>query len=316
MLVIFGASVTQQKNGFASILKNEITEMPVKVMGYGGMHLNNAAICFIDRVCREKPTYCLIDWFSTGYIKCDTRTRECIDTIIFKLEEVECKPIFLFIPHKDISLRQDYHFFCKKVLESRGAPFIDVSEKVDHSELDKVLKDSVHTTDYGSALYSKIIASIFLEKKDLLPSPIYTNKTKYTDIKCIEIEKEFDKKIALIGKCEVIGFLLTIGPHSGAIKVTNCNEIYQDNTSDKWCHYNRKHFNLSMKVSGNVLLDILQENAKDTKLVIHKIFYIGDYLKIENLQEAHNINKYLLAKENFISRLKHYKKKISSSLRL
>jgi len=41
MIAIFGASVTQQKNGYAYKLSSKI-KGKVKIFGHGGMHLNNA----------------------------------------------------------------------------------------------------------------------------------------------------------------------------------------------------------------------------------------------------------------------------------
>ena len=38
------------------------------------MHLNNAAVCFIDEVIAQKPSYCFFDWFSTEYIKINDDT--------------------------------------------------------------------------------------------------------------------------------------------------------------------------------------------------------------------------------------------------
>ena len=49
MIAVFGASVTKQKNGYATKLHKYFNH-PIKVFGYGGMHLNNAAVCFIDEV--------------------------------------------------------------------------------------------------------------------------------------------------------------------------------------------------------------------------------------------------------------------------
>ena len=53
MIAVFGASVTQQKNGYATKLSDKFN-CPVRIFGYGGMHLNNAVICFIDKVIYEK----------------------------------------------------------------------------------------------------------------------------------------------------------------------------------------------------------------------------------------------------------------------
>ena len=46
MIAVFGASITQQKTGYAARLNDKLNH-PVSVYGYGGMHLINAGICFI-----------------------------------------------------------------------------------------------------------------------------------------------------------------------------------------------------------------------------------------------------------------------------
>jgi hypothetical protein len=115
MIVVFGASVTKQKNGFTTKLYKYFNH-PIKVFGYGGMHLNNAAVCFIDEVIAEKPSYCFIDWFSSEYIKINDEAVQYIDTLINKCSSINCKPIFLFFPFKDYPGRDDFHLFCKSIL--------------------------------------------------------------------------------------------------------------------------------------------------------------------------------------------------------
>lgn len=285
MITIFGASVTQQKTGFAYKLKEKI-EQPVLVFGYGGMHLNNAAICYLDKVIATKPRYCFIDWFSTGYNSTDQKTEKYIDTIIFKLQRIKCNPIFLFLPFKENDQKAIFHCFCKEILKKRNATYIDIVGQTNNEPIERILKDSVHTTDYGSNLYCDIIADYFLNNTNLIKKITVINNTEFTDIRELEINKIFKNIIRLNGECEIIGFLLTIGPHSGLIKINNNYENYIENTWDRWCHYNRKHFNLAMSLSGNAELNILQDSFDTSectkrndfytirkKIILHSIFY-------------------------------------------
>ena len=90
MIAVFGASITQQKTGYAARLNDKLNH-PVRVFGYGGMHLINAGICFIDKVVVESPAYCFVDWFSTAYNEINDDTIQYIDTIVYKFSKIKCK---------------------------------------------------------------------------------------------------------------------------------------------------------------------------------------------------------------------------------
>ena len=170
MIAVFGASVTQQKNGYATKLQKYFNH-PIKVFGYGGMHLNNAAICFIDEVIAPKPSYCFIDWFSSEYISINDEAVQLIDILINKCSSINCKPIFLFVPSKDFPGRDDFHLFCKSILNKRKIFFIDVGAEIETHDINKVLRDTIHTTEYGSNLYGKVIYEKFMENRDNISVP-------------------------------------------------------------------------------------------------------------------------------------------------
>ena len=71
-IIFYGASVTQQsgQSGFVPTFKNMIDlnqlEYNIIQKGYGSMHLYDAGIIKIDNIINENPSYCFIDWFSTG----------------------------------------------------------------------------------------------------------------------------------------------------------------------------------------------------------------------------------------------------------
>ncbi len=303
MIAVFGASVTQQKNGFARKMRQRI-EDNVKVYGYGGMHLNNAGICFIDNVLKDKPIYCFIDWFSTGYNETNQETLDSIDTIIHKFNKKNCKLIFLFLPSKDIEKRRKFHLFCKRYLGRRGNYYIDLNSEIKPVMFNSILRDNVHTTDYGSDLYCKIISRKFKENNERITYAKEIKKTHLVDIKKLEIERVFTSLVQLSGKCKIIGFELTIGPHSGIVEVAYENMVEKYNTWDRWCHYPRRHFNLSLELTGHVTLKVSQErfdtgtcnqnynfDVEKKKLIIHNIYYVGNNLTVNNIHDGLKIKK-------------------------
>ena len=85
----FGASVTQQKNGYAIQFIKQNKCLNYNIFGYGSRHLNDAGICYIDDVIRSNPSHCFIDWFNTGYISYNEdkfdEIKIYINTIVHKL---------------------------------------------------------------------------------------------------------------------------------------------------------------------------------------------------------------------------------------
>jgi hypothetical protein len=162
-----------------------------------------------------------------------------------------------------------------------------------------------------------------MENKDSLEVLNSVPVTKYTSIKRKKINKEFIDRVELNGKCEIVGFYLTIGPHSGKVEIVTDGKSYIENTWDRWCYFTRKHFNLSFKVSGDAQIKILQkhfstnnQNDKSAfekiqkKLIIHDIYYIGDYLMVKNLRDGYAINKISIITTNVLARIDQYKNKI------
>lgn len=295
-IVCFGASVTVQKQGYCLKLKELFgNEYTVIQKGYGSMHIFDAGISFIDDVINLKPQICLIDWFSTGYIIEDTTF---LDTIVYKLYQNGCIPIFLFLDRKDIKNRENMYKFCKNYSEKNGIEYIEL---YDIWNKDIILRDVVHTTIDGAEIYGENIYN-FLKNKIIPNMPMYfsniicPSKNKYCFIKNLTINKIVTSEIIFTGNCEITGIYQNIGPFSGKIKYIYYDEnenIKKENEVsifDKWCHYQRKSMKNKFEVKGKVKLLILQDYFdrkaicdkeivwNDTKnfMDIISIFYIGD----------------------------------------
>ena len=280
----FGASVTAQKNGYA---KEIIKLFGIKeyIYGYGGCHLNDAGIIYIDEVLKVKPTICFFEWFSTGYTNFNKYTINILDTIIYKFSKNDCKLVFLFLPKKDLDI--EWHNKTKKYLDDKGLIYIDVNEKVKYSEL--ICKDTVHTTDYGANLYANYIAEIFKSIYNKLEIPKNINVTDLANIQKLVINKKFNKYIKLKGDCVIFTCNCIIGPNSGYISIGEKEILLWD----QYCHYDRGTCCIkNITVDETLEFKILQKEVDHSscrreydfsnivyELNIKEIYYLGNNLE-------------------------------------
>jgi hypothetical protein len=289
MYAAFGSSVTQQKAGYVYYLHKKYS-LPIMNFGYGSQHLSDAGICHISDVLKITPEYCFIDWFSTGYIEMTEITLEYLDTLVYCFTKKGCKLIFLFLQRKDTDIRLPFYNFVKEYLLRNNLYFIDLTEYIEYSP--QLLRDTVHTTEYGSELYADIIYSQYMKHKETIQLPKDIRNTKYTSIKYITVNKTFTNFVLLNGSCTIVTFDLIIGPDSGIIQINDT----QIQLWDRWCNYNRNNCKISnICITQQTTLTILQDTfdtsaCTDTnvqfdkskkQLHIKNIYYIGDKLCIE-----------------------------------
>jgi len=289
VISFFGASVTQQRNGYAVILSKKLLDTESHIFGYGGNHISDAGICFIDNILKTNSNYCFIDFFSTGYVSISESTIEYLDTIVYKLTKSNCKIIFLFLLRRDHDNRIKFYNFLKNYINSKNLYYIDINDYLKYNS--DLIRDDVHTTDFGSEEYAKIIYDVF--KKDIhkIEYPINITKTKYSDdIKVINVNKIIKDNIIFEGDCLIISFYLIIGKNSGFIDINGVKKCIWD----QWCHYDRHNFKLqNITVKDKLEIKILQDdvdystcrrNISETQinkeLNIVDIYYIGDKLNI------------------------------------
>lgn len=326
MIAFFGGSITQQHNGYVDEFAKYWPEKKIRKFGFGAMHLSNAGICYIDKVIHYKPEFCFVDWFSTGYNDRNQKTIDYIDTIIYRFSEIGCRLVFLILPWEDADRKKEkkeFYDFVKDVLNSRGAAVLSLCEYFSPEDSNRILRDGIHTTEYGSKAYGKIIDEYFRENIDkltVLENTVYTN---YVKIKNISVEREYDKKIILRGNCEIVGFLLTIGPYSGIVQINTGDSTKKINTWDRWCYYPRKHFSFGMNIEKETTIEILNDsfdyssckknvnfNEIQKKLVIHKIYFIGDYLHLVNIKDGKHIKNIRILLDRWRGRIIQKAKRI------
>lgn len=287
VIAFFGASVTQQKNGYVSHFLKNIKET-VMTYGYGSMHLKYAGVCMINNVLECKPNIVFIDWFSTGYINTNDETINCLDTIVSVFSKNNIKLIFLFFPRKDHNERINFYLFCKKYLNDKKLFYIDLNEYLNYNE--ELIRDTVHTTEKGSKIYGELIYDIYIKNiKEINICKNYLHVVKYENIKKIIINKNFSNFCELNGNCNVLGLYMIIGVHSGILEINGV----KFNTWDEWCHYNRHCLKLEFNVNGKTKINIINEVFDTSKcknkeikfenikkeLQLKEIYYIGNNLE-------------------------------------
>lgn len=288
-IAFFGASITQQQNGYWYHFGLRNPELNIKHFGFGSMHLNDAGVTYIDDVLNFDPEYCFIDWFSTGYIKYNEdkfdEIVDYIDTIIHKFYKNDTKLVFLTFPDKTVDKTEIYTKI-NNYLKSINVPFLDISNIFDNN-INEILRDGIHTTPYGSEEYARFINDYFHNNNINIPET-YPSETKYCVIKKITINSLVTNFIKFNGPCEIIGISQIIGPYTGLLDIDG--DII--NNWDRWCYYERDMVNLRFKVKDETIINILQNDFdrsacdqnitwfKDKYLNLKNIYYISGNLKI------------------------------------
>lgn len=290
-IAFFGASITQQQQGYWYHFGLKNPEFNIKSFGFGSMHLNDAGISYIDDVLKFNPEYCFIDWFSTGYIKYNEdkfdEIVEYINTIIHKFYKNNTKLVFLTFPDKTVDKTEIYQKI-NNYLKSINIPFLDISSVFDNN-INEILRDGIHTTPYGSEEYARLINDYFHNNEITIPE-IYPPETKYCTIKELNLNSVITEFIKFSGPCEIIGISQVIGPYTGLLDIDGV--IY--NNWDKWCYYERNMVNLRFNVKDETIINVLQSDfdksacehnitwSKNKYLKLQKIYYISGDLKIIN----------------------------------
>ena len=292
-IAFYGASVTQQRNGFVDHFA-KLSKAKVLKFGFGGMHLSDAGICFVDKVVAVRPDICFVDWFSTWYMNQDGKFDLYIDTIVEKLQKIDCRVIFLFFPqNKDLKVSdwKSFYQICKNYLANQGVEHITVDESLSEYPVDEILRDEIHTTKNGSRLYAEEIFSYLQRSKPLPKADVRSNI--YSSLSVLPVKRSFDKEVVLEGNCHIQGFFLKVGPWSGIVDVSTGTTSKKENTWDQWCYYGRDHMSFNLQVERRAIFKISDETFDTSecrdkfdfskyrkKLVVHEIYYYGGTLKI------------------------------------
>ena len=311
-ICFYGASIIRQPKGIVYYFKELNPDKNIYFQAYGGTRIMDAGICHIDKVIESTPDYCFVEWFSAQMPLAPSNEylEKCMGTIVRKLLEIDCLPIFLLLYRMDdkntkqlLQKRKDLYTFIKSYCDRYNIDYIDLSNHPEVIELqnqDKLMSDFAHTAPDGARKYSEIINKQFHEQiiyKDISKN-IYPPKNELYDIKEYPLEVNISNYLKIYGDGKIIGINQHVGPHSGILHITHANgKIEQFNCWDQYCFYQRNIISrLDMEFNEWIEIKVSQEEfdksraAKpvgvytlDKMIKCLSIFYIGEIKDIEVL---------------------------------
>jgi len=290
----FGASITEQKEGYVYQIKNYFnTNKNINIYqnGYGARYITDSGIINIDNVILNEPNYCFLDWFSTLLIDDISNLLIYINTIIYKFTKINCKLIFLFFPRKDMNNdRKKMYNSVQKYLNSINISYLDLSD-IFNNNLEYILKDGIHTNKQGGIEYANRIIEYFNNNLNNINYPsIMPLETKYCNYKKLSFNHIINEYIIFDGDGDIVGFKIIKNKHCGIVDIFNNNIYYKSyNFWDRWCTWTRESLDCSLKINGKVKILLTNKNvdinnespnidwSKINKTIeIQELFYIGN----------------------------------------
>ena len=111
-IAFYGASLVQQRNGYWKYFGERYPKFQVRPFGFGARHLNDAGVCYIDDVLEFEPDYCIVDWFTTGYVKYNEdkfdEITTYIDAIVHRFSEKRIPLLLLILPDETCGKKDIY----------------------------------------------------------------------------------------------------------------------------------------------------------------------------------------------------------------
>lgn len=193
-VTFFGASVTEQSvhhatgevTGYVNYYEQNFAReknITVSRVSAGSCNLTDAAIIYVNKVIALKPDICVIDWATTAITDCDMRFVNQVYNLLIANRIVT---LTVILPRTDRV--QSETLIADKMRRASykfGMPFHDVSVMISSDALSRALRDIVHTSSEGAAIYANFIDE-FITAVDL---ESYTFPTEAPPFSISEIAK-------------------------------------------------------------------------------------------------------------------------------
>lgn len=333
----YGASVTQQginQNGemvgYVPYIKKNLEEKSLDCefvfhqLGFGSNHLDDAGYLYFSKLLETSPDIVFLEWHTTGLAKFDSAK---YDYIIKKLLDINCIVVNLILPFKRcIGKPERENIKQTRWYQEKGVRQINFYKLLDEKEIDKCLRDEVHTNMYGGLVYGKIISKVIediLQGKQIVRdfgdmiAPV-KNYLKAPKISSFILQRDLEQNENMLITYNPMGNPVqffcesTIGPFSPILDIKYQNKTETIMIIDQWCAYERKclkpishtidgeistvEFSIS---SNNPLEKIELKHIKNKNLIdlrkmknIEKIYCQGG--RIMNIEITKRKNKVLI----------------------
>lgn len=192
----FGASVSEQNRhhttkeitGYVTYLSEVLASQynwDISKVTSGSNTIDDAGVVYVHRVIELKPDVCVLDWATPAGDSCDLKS---IEFIYSELLSNKIIPLTVIFPRtdRDQSLTP-MSLMLQNFCNIYSLPFVDLSKLIDKSELNSILRDTVHTNIEGAKKYADILMKeIEICKVSTNIFAEFTSKPKYFIVKKVK----------------------------------------------------------------------------------------------------------------------------------
>jgi hypothetical protein len=278
-VLVFGFSVTASKIGYGPQFKNLLESgcpgTSVDVCGVGGVDIEFAAIA-VDQIFRHKKYDIVLLEVLTGQGRATRKSvghyMEAYRSLISKVASAGALPVVLELYREEIDLKRDNIRYAVFGLNaSLGIRSISLFEFMQNLRNlgHPVLKDGVHTTEYGGLRYAERLQDIFTQEvipnfaplppisipdrfaslaiaRSFPPRERYKFSRSGYQIHCVTVQEGSFIDINLPSARQICGVTYLMGPDSGELSVgtPESPRLRIVHAVDQHSYYERIHFSM------------------------------------------------------------------------
>lgn len=236
-----------------ALLNVNYPDIDIIKRGYGSTCFDTVGFLYLQDVIALNPDIVILEWHTTWLGKFNEQKYA---TVINSLLEKNIKVVNLVLPRKDFILSERDCVKQSRGCIKHGVFYLNLIDKVDVDlDLDKCLRDNVHTTKYGAEKYAQYIY-------DFLIDTVFTNNSQSLEknndvIDLLENYEEiflssnhFNGNLNYTNQLNITFKLPTekqslqlyahmrVGPFSPKIKLDGAS-LSTNSIWDEWCGYER-----------------------------------------------------------------------------
>lgn len=261
-ILILGYSVTAERPGLVGLAKDTLElryNAEVVKVGLGGLQPYHARYLFPQIIEDHAPDILILDQATPAFRNFYSDQKDYLRSLLSTLRicsEQGIRLAMIDFPRTDVDYSNDWVSDCHdRVCTELGIPYRRVPLT------DGILRDEVHTTEYGSRFYADILLEVVPLAQQINPDPDYFNDVPYysavrvadiapnsqihtvdrggysTDL--VEIPAGETLTIPLDPPQRVCGFTAMMGPRTGVLEVEAGTIKRRQATYDQFCYYER-----------------------------------------------------------------------------
>lgn len=253
-ILFYGASVTAQSgdSGFVDNLAELDNSKIYRRLSFGSSQFDNAGFFNLLSILnsQQKPDIVFFEWSTTSE---NNYNADKLDYFVTSLLHHNILPVFLILPRTDtFKENRKSEFLLYELADTFDVPLLDLRYLLHKYPATELLRDIVHTTQFGANIYARKINKFLCAHdwtEDFLTNKKEIEFKKYYDLNMIELNKEIGKDQYLelnfdaLSDLSEITISLLKGPYAPIIDIfSNDLLVKEQSIFDPWCHYERENF--------------------------------------------------------------------------